>query len=174
MTHCQSSFFFKDLLWFEFYLCDNINIALRITCMLSLLFCYLVMSDSFVTPTDCSLPVSCVYGISQSRILAWIAISFFGGSSWPRGSSWPTSPESPALQVGSLPLSHWGSPEITCYQTINITSVSDVRSSFWDGATVLSIKILMSQTVVRTKYWRWAITVLNVESVKLGESEHSN
>lgn len=50
-------------------------------------------------------------------------------------------------------------------------SVSNVRSSFWDGATVPSIKTLMLQTVVGTKYWRWAVTVLNVESVKLNESK---
>ena len=34
---------------------------------------------------DCSLPGSSVYGISQARILEWVAISFSRGSSWPRG-----------------------------------------------------------------------------------------
>ena len=33
---------------------------------------------------DCSLPGSSVHGISQTRILEWIAISFSMGSSWPR------------------------------------------------------------------------------------------
>ena len=33
---------------------------------------------------DCSLLRSSVHGISQARILDWIAISFFRGSSWPR------------------------------------------------------------------------------------------
>ena len=32
---------------------------------------------------DCSLSVSCVYGISQARILEWVAISFSRESSWP-------------------------------------------------------------------------------------------
>ena len=35
-------------------------------------------------PMDCSLPGSSVCGISQARILEWVAISFSRGSSWPR------------------------------------------------------------------------------------------
>ena len=33
---------------------------------------------------DCSPPGSSVLGISQARILEWVAISFSRGSSWPR------------------------------------------------------------------------------------------
>ena len=40
------------------------------------LCCYLVaMSDSFCDPMDGSLPGSSVHGISQARILEWVAIS---------------------------------------------------------------------------------------------------
>ena len=35
-------------------------------------------------PMDCSPPVSSVYGILQARILEWVAISFYRGSSQPR------------------------------------------------------------------------------------------
>ena len=35
-------------------------------------------------PMDCSLPGFSVRGILQVRILEWAAISFSGGSSWPR------------------------------------------------------------------------------------------
>ena len=43
-------------------------------------------------PVDCSLPGSSVHGISQARILEWVAIFF------PRRSSWPKmEPTSPAL-----------------------------------------------------------------------------
>ena len=38
----------------------------------------------FVTPMDCGAPGSSVLGILQARILEWVAISFFRGSSWPR------------------------------------------------------------------------------------------
>ena len=39
-------------------------------------------------PTDCSLPGSSIYGISQARILEWVAISFSRGSSRPRDRTW--------------------------------------------------------------------------------------
>ena len=35
-------------------------------------------------PVDCSLPGSSVHGISQARILEWVAIPFSRESSWPR------------------------------------------------------------------------------------------
>ena len=37
-----------------------------------------------VTPMDCSLPDSSVHGIFQARILEWVAILFYRGSSRPR------------------------------------------------------------------------------------------
>ena len=46
---------------------------------------------------DCSLPGSSVHGISQAKILQWVAISFSRGSSRPE-----IEPGSPALQVNSL------------------------------------------------------------------------
>ena len=53
-----------------------------------MLFRCSVMSDSFCDPMDCRLRGSClwdaVYGISQARVLEWIAISFSRGSFWPR------------------------------------------------------------------------------------------
>ena len=57
---------------------------------------------------DCSLPGSSVHGISQARILEWVAISFSRGSSWPRNQTHDS-------YIGRwifsffLPLSHLGS-----------------------------------------------------------------
>ena len=39
-------------------------------------------------PMDCNLPDSSVRGISQARILEWVAISFSRGSSPPRDRTW--------------------------------------------------------------------------------------
>ena len=39
-------------------------------------------------PMDFSPPGSSVHGISQTRILEWVAISFSRGSSWPRDQTW--------------------------------------------------------------------------------------
>ena len=55
-------------------------------------------------PTDCSPPGSSVHGILQSRILEWVAISVFRGSSDPG-----VKPRSPAWQADPLPLNHLGS-----------------------------------------------------------------
>ena len=56
-------------------------------------------------PIDCRLPCVSVYGISQARMLEWVAISFSRGSSQPR--DWTSTL---ALQVGSLPLVPHGKP----------------------------------------------------------------
>ena len=54
------------------------------------------MSDS-LWPMDCSLPGPSNHGISQARILKWIAISFSRGSSqsgdWTQVGSLPTEPQ---------------------------------------------------------------------------------
>ena len=47
---------------------------------------------------DCSPPGCSVHGISQARILKWVAISFSRGSSRPG-----IEPGSPALQLDALP-----------------------------------------------------------------------
>ena len=39
-------------------------------------------------PMDCSPPGSSVHGISQARILEWVAIPFSRGSSWPWDQMW--------------------------------------------------------------------------------------
>ena len=39
---------------------------------------------TFCDPMDCNLPGSSVHGVSQARILEWVAISFSRGSSWLR------------------------------------------------------------------------------------------
>ena len=54
---------------------------------------------------NCSLPGSSVQGISQTRILEWVAISFSRGSSRPRDGTYLLH-----WQVDSLPPSHEGSP----------------------------------------------------------------
>ena len=49
-------------------------------------YCYLVakLCLPLCDPMDCSLPGSSVHGISQAKILEWVAISFSRGSSQPR------------------------------------------------------------------------------------------
>ena len=87
-----------DSQWFAFWVLWGFRIVAYM-CM----HVYSVVSDS-LQPMDCNPPGSSVHGISQARILEWVAISFSGGSSRPRKNV------SPALQADSLPLSHQRSP----------------------------------------------------------------
>ena len=50
---------------------------------LFLCVCVCVLSH-VCSPMDCSLLGSSSHGISQARILEWVAIFFFRGSSWPK------------------------------------------------------------------------------------------
>ena len=61
---------------------------------------YLTLCDQM----DCSLPESSVHGISQARILEWVAISFSWGFSQPRAS--------PGLQGDFLSLVPPGKPQL--------------------------------------------------------------
>ena len=56
-------------------------------------------------PLDCSPPGSSVHGISQARILEWVAISSFSLSSWLR-----IQPASPALADGFFTAEPLGKP----------------------------------------------------------------
>ena len=73
-------------------------------------------SCHFLWPSGLYPPGSSVHGIILGRILKWVNISSFRGSSWPGDlpdpgiePATPASPASPALQVDSILLSHWGS-----------------------------------------------------------------
>ena len=74
-----------------------------------MLFSCKIVSNSIESPMDCSPPGSSVHGISQARILERVATFFSRGSSWPWDQTHISS-NSPALQAGSLSLSHLGSP----------------------------------------------------------------
>ena len=51
------------------------------------MICCLVVQSCLILcdAMDCSLPGFFVHGISQARILEWVAISFSRGPSWPKG-----------------------------------------------------------------------------------------
>ena len=68
-------------------------------------------------PKNCSLPGSSAHGISQARILEWVAISFFGGSSWPGIE--PMSPASSALTGCFIITEPFGNPQSKIYNSIN-------------------------------------------------------
>ena len=53
-------------------------------CVLCAVFSVAQSCPALCNPMDCSPPGSSVHGISQARILYWVAIPFSRGTSWPR------------------------------------------------------------------------------------------
>ena len=80
------------------------------------ILCVCVLSCSVVSnslrPHGCSPPGSFVHGVFRVRILQWLAIPFFRGSSQPRDGT-HVSCISWFCRWDSLPLSHLGSFAIT-------------------------------------------------------------
>ena len=66
-------------------------------------------------PMDCSLPGSSVHGISQARVLGWVASPSSKGSFQPRDRT-----QVSLLQADSLPLSHQGSLTSSTSGTISL------------------------------------------------------
>ena len=121
-------------------------------------------------PMDCSPPGPSVHGISQARRLEWVAISFSRGSSQP-GIEF-TSPESPALQMDSLPTSSqrageqlsvslpWGwvnrgglgalprrNPN-PCWSTYEVWDLKKAISPFW-----ASVSLSVSESFSKKSKW---------------------
>ena len=122
---------------------------------------------------DCRPSGSFLHGISQARILEWVAIFFSRGSSQFR-----IEPVSPALQVDSLPLSHLGSPHIlhaaaaaakllqscpTLCDPIDSSppgcppSLGFSRQEHWNGLPFPS-------TMHETEKWKWSRSVVSDSS----------
>ena len=100
-------------------------------------FFYLVtqLGPTCCDPMDCSRPGSSVLGISQARILEWVAISFSRGSSWPRdwtcvsclaGKFFTTEPQGKILSSLYYPII----PLILRYETTNNLAALYYHSTF--------------------------------------------
>ena len=73
-------------------------------------------------PMGCGLPGSSVHGISQARILEWVAISFSRGSS-----RLGLNPGLPHCRQTLYPLSHQGSPMDGLKELLILTELLQVR-----------------------------------------------
>ena len=77
-------------LFTAFNLIDILSVYCIGLCFLLCCLCVCLVAQScptFSNPMDWSLPVSCVHGIFQARILEWVAISYSRRSSQPRDRS---------------------------------------------------------------------------------------
>ena len=95
-----------------YYILSSLQLSLSVF-IVYFLYCCCLVTESYLTlqPMDCSLSGSSVHGISQARVLEWIAVSFYRVLSQPKDPSHgPKIDFTSALQADSLPLSHQGSP----------------------------------------------------------------
>ena len=125
-------------------------------------------------PMDCSPPGSSVHGIVQARILQWVAIPCFRGSSWPSDRSLVSCMTGRFLIVwatrGSwrtrifqrictyVELTHWKS--LWCWEGLGAGGEGDDRG--WDGwmASLTSMDVSLSELrelVMDREAWRAAI-----------------
>ena len=74
-----------------------------------------VVSQLFETPLTVTHQAHLSMGNLQARILEWVAMP--SSRDLPNPGIEHVSPVSPALQVDSLPLSHWGSRNAWCHPT---------------------------------------------------------
>ena len=83
------------------------------------------MSNSFATPAT-SPPGSSTHGISQARILEWVAIFFSRGSAWPRNQ---TCIYYLAGRFFFLSLNHWATLLYSYLLKIDIYSYTDIAGN---------------------------------------------
>ena len=85
-------------------------------------FCCLVTQScpALYDPMDCSLPDSSVHGISQARILKWVAIFFSRRSSWPRDWTWISC-------IGRQFLYCWATREASWFYLFHILAAREGR-----------------------------------------------
>ena len=112
----ESLFFFFSL--FLFSILSNLCCSVLLFSILSnLCFSVAKLCLTLCNPMNCSLPGSSVHGISQAKILEWVAISFSGESSWPR--DWTS-----RVRLSATP------------STIQSTEIS--RPEYWSGQPIPS------------------------------------
>ena len=84
------------------------------------MYCCLVSKScpTLCDPMNSRLPGSSVYGISQARILEWVAISFSRGSSRPRDQTWVSCTGRWILdRWATIPIQEWKT-ERECFNSV--------------------------------------------------------
>ena len=104
LQSCKDGLTYVDQsMWYTTLIKEKTKTVWLSQCLLS----YSVESDS-CDPMDCNPPGSSVHGISQARMLEWVAIPFSRGSSQPRDWTHVSCVSCISRQI-ILPLSHLGS-----------------------------------------------------------------
>jgi len=146
----------------------------RILCNLDMCFSdcicvlYLVTQSCpvFLDPFNCSPPGSSVHGIFQTRILQWVAITFFGVPSQPRDRTCVS-----ALQVNSLPVEPSGKPSDSIYLNAMPSKTNTTKSpmKLIIGFTVRSLSKILALSLPLS-FLHGKISWLVLEQMVFGSS----
>ena len=110
---------------------------------------------------DGKLPGSSLHGISQARILEWVAISCSRGSSWPRDLTWASCVSCIGRVFLYLPLHHLGSPyhelgglnnRAFFLRILRLGSL-EIRVPAWSGSGEGSLPSFQTATFSRVIPW---------------------
>ena len=110
-------------------------------------------------PMDWSPPGAPAHGISQARILEWVATSLSRGSSWPRNQTW-------ASCFGRQILYHWGSHEIKRCLLLGRKVMSNIDSILKSRDITLSTNVHLLKAMV------FPVVTCGCESWTVRKAEH--
>jgi len=116
---CTSGFCIRAMLSLKWIVKDSLLLYFLRLCVC---VCVCMHAKSFQScptlcdPMDCSPSGSFVHRILQARILEWVAMPPQGDL--PNPGMEPVAPDTSAIQVDSLLLSHWGGPVALCRTAI--------------------------------------------------------
>ena len=100
---------------------------------------------------DCGPSGSSVHGISQTRILEWVAISFTRGSSWPRGWTWVSC-------IAGRFFTIWATREALIYASGLGTQVHSCGKS-----TVITVASVMQSEIL--PHFGWVFKKVNINQI---------
>ena len=96
-------------------------------------------------PMDCSLPGSSVHGISQARVLEWVAISFSRGPSRPRG-------RTKVSRIVGRRFTLWATREVTALITVVVVQLLSRVQLFvtpWMAGCQASLSFMIFQSLCK-------------------------
>ena len=119
-------------------------------------------------PSSCTLSASSDLGVSQARVLEWVAIPSSRGL--PDPGIAPGSPVSPASQADSFPAEPWGSPSLGAQMVKNrpVMQETQIQSLGWEESLG---KGMATHSSVLARRIPWTEEPGGLESVRVEKSQ---
>ena len=146
---------------------SNISTSiLKLELYLAFVAVYVLSPVWLCDPMDCSPPGSSVHGISQARILEWVAISFTKGSSWPRDQTHISC----VSCIGRQILYHWVTWEAPAAKSLqSCPTLCDPIDGSPPGSAVpeiLQARTLEWVAISFSNAWKWKVKEKSLSRVR--------